>query len=76
MRAKFLTGRGLNRDNLLEAIDLLDQLAYIMFMTTRGTAYEDKARDVSDRIGKLNQRIGVDGIAELTEIISERDRRT
>ena len=61
----------MRRDDLLEAIDLLDQLAHVLFMTTRGTAHEDKARDISDRIGRLNQRVGADAIAELAEIADE-----
>ena len=53
----------MRRDDLLETIDLLDQLAHMMFMATRGTTQEDAAREISDRIGKLNQRIGSDGAA-------------
>ena len=59
----------MKRDDLLEAIDLLDQLAHTFFMTTRGTTHEDKARGISDRIGKLNQRLGTDAIAALREIV-------
>ena len=61
----------MRRDDLLEAIDLLDQLAHVLFMTTRGTTHEDKARDISDRIGRFNQRVGADAIAELAEIAGQ-----
>ena len=63
----------MRRDDLLEAMDLLDQLAHVVYMTTRGTAHEDKARDISDRIGKLNQRVGADAISELTAIVDPRN---
>ena len=59
----------MKRDEFLEAIDLLDQLAHVMFMSTRGTAWEGKARDISDRIGKLNQRVGTDGVAAQMELV-------
>ncbi len=63
----------MKRDEFLEAIDLLDQLAHVMFMSTRGTAWEGKARDISDRIGKLNQRVGTDGVAALMDILDGAD---
>ena len=44
-----------------------------MFMSTRGTAWEGKARDISDRIGKLNQRVGTDGVAALMDILDGAD---
>ncbi len=61
----------MKRDDLLEAIDLLDQLAHMMFMATRGTSQEVKAREISDRIGKLNQRVGSDSVSALMEIVKE-----
>jgi hypothetical protein len=61
----------LKRDDFLETIDLLDQLAHMMFIATRGTTHEVKAREISDRIGKLNQRVGSDSVAALMEIVKE-----
>ena len=60
----------MRRDDLLETIDLLDQLAHVMFMATRGTTQEDRAREISDRIGKLNQRMGSD-VSALMDIAGE-----
>lgn len=63
----------MTRGDLLETIDLLDQLAHVMFMATRGTTQEDAAREISDRIGKLNQRVGSDGAGALMDFAGEPD---
>ena len=59
----------MTRDDLLETIDLLDQLAHMMFMATRGTTQEDAAREISERIGKLNRRVGSDGAAAMMDFV-------
>ena len=61
----------MKRDDCLEAIDCLDQLGHAFVMATRGTAHEALAREVGDRIGRLNQRVGKDGLAALIEIVGE-----
>ncbi|RBP16216.1 hypothetical protein DFR50_106178 [Roseiarcus fermentans] len=63
----------MKRDDLLEAIDLLDQLAHVTFMATRGTIHEVRAREISDRIGKFSQRVGADGAGRMMERASEPD---